>query len=42
MNLAFDPARAAAAGTPLPGSLRVNRRLSQWLKFHREGYVEAF
>ncbi|HXX85234.1 MAG TPA: molybdopterin cofactor-binding domain-containing protein [Casimicrobiaceae bacterium] len=42
MNLAVDPARAAAAGTPLPGSLRVNRRLSQWLKFHREGYVEVF
>ena len=42
MNLAFDPARGPAAGTPLPGSLRVNRRLSQWLKFHREGYVEVF
>src|SRR5438876_10284700 len=42
MNLAFDPARSVAAGTPLPGSLRVNRKLSQWLKFHRDGYVEVF
>ena len=42
MNLAFDPARGVAAGTPLPGSLRVNRKLSQWLKFHCEGYVEVF
>src|SRR5215831_7270183 len=42
MNLAFDPSRGAAAGMPLPGSLRVNRRLSQWLKFHSDGYVEVF
>ena len=41
MNLAFDPTRGAA-GTPLPGSLRVNRRLAQWLKFHSAGYVEVF
>ena len=27
---------------PLPASLRVNRRLSQWLKFHADGYVEVF
>ena len=26
---------------PLPGSLRVNRRLSQWLRFHPDGYVEV-
>jgi CO/xanthine dehydrogenase Mo-binding subunit len=42
VNLAFDPTRGIAAGAPLPGSLRANRRLSQWLEFHREGYVEAF
>ncbi len=44
MNLAF---RLAAGNgddprPPLPGSLQVNRRLGQWLRFHREGYVEAF
>src|SRR5208283_3904204 len=32
----------AAARAPLPGSLRANRRLSQWLKIRREGYVEVF
>src|SRR6202171_2019850 len=32
----------AAAASPLPGSLRGNRRLSQWLKFHADGYVEVF
>src|ERR1700687_3772656 len=42
MNLAFNLARGAVAGTPLPGSLRVNRRLAQWLRFHVEGYVEVF
>jgi CO/xanthine dehydrogenase Mo-binding subunit len=42
MNLAFNLASGAVAGTPLPGSLRVNRRLAQWLKFHVEGYVEVF
>ena len=33
---------AAAVGSPLPGSLRANRRLSQWLKFRRDGCVEVF
>jgi CO/xanthine dehydrogenase Mo-binding subunit len=42
VNLAFDPTRGATAGSPLPGSLRVNRRLAQWLKFHSAGYVEVF
>src|ERR1700694_2686060 len=32
----------AAAASPLPGSLRGNRRLSQWLKFHADGFVEVF
>jgi CO/xanthine dehydrogenase Mo-binding subunit len=30
----------AAAGTPLPGSLETNRRLSQWLRFRPDGIVE--
>jgi nicotinate dehydrogenase subunit B len=42
MNLAFNLASGAVSGSPLPGSLRVNRRLAQWLKFHVEGYVEVF
>ena len=42
MNLAFNLASGEVAGSPLPGSLRVNRRLAQWLKFHVEGYVEVF
>jgi CO/xanthine dehydrogenase Mo-binding subunit len=42
VNLAFNLASGAVAGSPLPGSLRVNRRLAQWLKFHVEGYVEVF
>src|SRR6202165_3233251 len=32
----------ADAASPLPGSLSGNRRLSQWLKFHVDGYVEVF
>src|ERR1700682_4951333 len=32
----------AAAASSLPGSLRGNRRLSQWLKFHADGFVEIF
>jgi len=32
----------AAAGSPLPGSLRGNRRISQWLKFRADGFVEIF
>jgi CO/xanthine dehydrogenase Mo-binding subunit len=31
-----------AADSPLPGSLRSNRRLSQWLKFRADGWVEVF
>ena len=40
MNLAVTSARGTSL--PLPGSLRVNRRLAQWLKFHVDGYVEVF
>src|SRR5215813_5576843 len=29
-------------GTPLPGSLETNRRLSQWLRFRPDGTVEVF
>src|SRR3989454_1028141 len=32
----------AAASSPLPGSLRGNRRLSQWLRFRADGLVEIF
>ena len=32
----------AAAASPLPGSLRGNRRLSQWLRFRADGFVEIF
>lgn len=32
---------AAPAKPKLPGSLNANRRLSQWLRFHRQGHVEA-
>src|SRR2546430_3128321 len=32
----------AAAASPLPGSLRGNRRLSQWLRFRADGFVEVF
>jgi CO/xanthine dehydrogenase Mo-binding subunit len=32
----------AATNLPLPGSLRANRRLSQWLKFHADERVEVF
>jgi len=42
VNLAFNLASGEVAGTPLPGSLRVNRRLAQWLRFHADGYVEVF
>ena len=40
MNLAV--ASASGTSSPLPGSLRMNRRLAQWLKFHVDGYVEVF
>lgn len=42
MNLAVKLASEGAAGPPLPGSLRVNRRLSQWLRFRAEGFVEVY
>jgi nicotinate dehydrogenase subunit B len=42
VNLAFNLASGAVAGSPLPGSLRVNRRLAQWLRFHVDGCVEVF
>jgi CO/xanthine dehydrogenase Mo-binding subunit len=32
---------ATPAKPKLPGSLNANRKLSQWLRFHRQGYVEA-
>ena len=32
----------AASGSPLPGSLHKNRRLSQWLRFRGAGFVEVF
>ena len=31
----------AAAAAPLPSSLHGNRRLSRWLRFRAEGYVEV-
>jgi CO/xanthine dehydrogenase Mo-binding subunit len=41
MNVAYQVAAGAAAGPPLPGSLRTNRRLSQWLRVRRDGWVEV-
>ena len=42
MNLAFRLAGADTDGkTKLPGSLHVNRRLSQWLRIRSDGIVEA-
>jgi CO/xanthine dehydrogenase Mo-binding subunit len=42
MNLAFRPAAGGSGDSPkLPGSLHVNRRLGQWLRFLPEGLVEA-
>ncbi len=42
MNLAFRLADGADDGAMrLPGSLHVNRRLAQWLRFRREGFVEV-
>ena len=32
---------AKQAPAKLPGSLNANRRLSQWLRFDRKGFVEA-
>lgn len=46
MNMAYVMAAASASGEPaakpLPGSLHVNRRLNQWLRFTREGKVEVY
>jgi CO/xanthine dehydrogenase Mo-binding subunit len=42
VNLAFRISAGEVDAAPLPGSLRVNRRLSQWLRFRREGYVEVY
>jgi CO/xanthine dehydrogenase Mo-binding subunit len=41
MNLALRMSTGEIDAPALPGSLRVNRRLSQWLRFHRDGYVEV-
>jgi CO/xanthine dehydrogenase Mo-binding subunit len=42
MNLAFRMATTADDGKPrLPGSLQVNRRLSQWLTLRGDGKVEV-
>ena len=42
MNLAFRTASGEVDAKPLPGSLRVNPRLSQWLRFRADGYAEVF
>ncbi|HZQ63517.1 MAG TPA: molybdopterin cofactor-binding domain-containing protein, partial [Casimicrobiaceae bacterium] len=43
MNLAYQFATGGADGAvKLPGSLHVNRKLSQWLRFDRAGFVEAY
>jgi nicotinate dehydrogenase subunit B len=41
VNLAFRIASGEVDAKPLPGSLRVNRRLAQWLRFRPEGFVEV-
>lgn len=42
MNMAYQLATGAGADGPrLPGSLQMNRRLSQWLRIRREGWVEV-
>ena len=33
---------SVATDSPLAGSLRANSRLSQWLRFHADGWVEVF
>jgi CO/xanthine dehydrogenase Mo-binding subunit len=40
VNLAVTS--ASGTGSPLPGSLLMNRRLARWVKFHVDGYVEVF
>jgi nicotinate dehydrogenase subunit B len=46
LNMAYVMAAASASGEPaarlLPGSLHVNRRLGQWLRFTRDGKVEVY
>lgn len=42
MNIAFRLAGEAAGTAPrLPGSLEINRRLDQWLRFRAEGFVDV-
>lgn len=41
MNLAYRVASDQASGARLPGSLHVNRRLSQWLRIGADGVVEV-
>jgi CO/xanthine dehydrogenase Mo-binding subunit len=42
VNLAFRLASGGdASGSPLPGSLRFNRRLSQWLRIRADGTIEV-
>ncbi|MGP1676693.1 MAG: molybdopterin cofactor-binding domain-containing protein [Burkholderiales bacterium] len=42
MNLAFRPAAGGSDNPPqLPGSLQLNRRLSQWLRFLPDGSIEV-
>jgi CO/xanthine dehydrogenase Mo-binding subunit len=43
MNMAYINATQSKDGkAPLPGSLHVNRRLNQWLRFSGRGYIEVF
>ena len=43
MNLAYRLASGQDSGAKrLPGSLHVNRRLSQWLRLRTDGVVEVF
>jgi CO/xanthine dehydrogenase Mo-binding subunit len=41
MNVAVKLAGAATGNSALPGSLKVNPRLSQWLRFDPAGFVEV-
>ena len=41
MNLAAKPTSGGAANPALPGSLKANPRLSQWLRFDPAGFVEV-
>jgi len=41
VNLAVRPATEGAQASALPGSLRANPRLSQWLRFDPAGFVEV-